>query len=46
MVKQRQNNIKYHTKTFEKLLRQVQPVASDFDIEKAKENYLKEKYNL
>jgi hypothetical protein len=46
IAQETQGNIKYRTKTFENLLRQVKPVAPDFDVNKAKEDYLKEKYNL
>lgn len=46
IAQETQGNIKYRTKTFESLLRQVKPVAPDFDVNKAKEDYLKEKYNL
>lgn len=46
IAQETQSNIKYRTKTFENLLRQVKPVASDFDVDKAKEDYFQEKYNL
>jgi len=46
IAQETQGNIKYRTKTFENLLRQVKPVASDFDVDKAKEDYFQEKYNL
>ena len=34
------------SQTFRSLLQQVQPVSSDFDSHKAKEDYLNQKYNL
>lgn len=38
--------ITHHTQAFSKLLEQREPVSPDFDTEKAKEDYLLEKYNL
>lgn len=38
--------IDYRTETFRNLMKQVEPIAEDFDPQQAKEDYLKEKYNL
>ena len=38
--------IQCRSQTFKSLIQQVQPVSSDFDTQKAKEDYLKQKYNL
>lgn len=46
IAQETQSNIEYRTKTFESLLRQVKPVTVDFDIDKAKQDYFQEKYNL
>ncbi|MBF2056498.1 MAG: hypothetical protein IGQ45_04560 [Cyanobacterium sp. T60_A2020_053] len=46
IAQETQSNIKYRTKTFQSLLQQVKPVAESFDIDKAKADYFKEKYNL
>ena len=34
------------SKTFKSLIQQVQPISSDFEPQKAKEDYLNQKYNL
>ena len=39
-------SIPCESKTFKSLIQQVQPVASDFDSQKAKEDCLNQKYNL
>ncbi|MGK7936698.1 MAG: hypothetical protein AB4206_13010 [Xenococcaceae cyanobacterium] len=36
--------IDYRTETFRNLMKQVEPIAEDFDPQQAKEDYLKEKY--
>ncbi|MBE9221528.1 hypothetical protein IQ215_02345 [Cyanobacterium stanieri LEGE 03274] len=46
IAQETQNNIKYRTKTFQSLLQQVKPIPQSFDIDQAKEDYFKEKYNL
>ena len=38
--------IQYRTKTFKHLMESVKPVSADFDPQQAKDEYLKEKYNL
>lgn len=42
----RKQSIRCESKTFKSLIQQVQPVALDFDSQKAKEDYLNQKYNL
>ena len=34
------------SKTFKSLIKQVQPISSDFDSQEAREDYLNQKYNL
>lgn len=46
IAQETQDKIQYRSKTFENLLRQVKPITPDFDIDKAKEDYFQEKYNL
>ena len=42
----KKQSIPCQSKTFKSLIQQVQPVSSDFDSQKAKEDYLNQKYNL
>ena len=42
----KQSPIQCRSKTFKPLIEQVQPVSSAFDSQKAKEDYLNQKYNL
>ena len=38
--------IKYRTQTFKDLLQQVSPIATDFDPDQAKADYLTEKHSI
>lgn len=42
----KKQSIPCESKTFKSLIQQVQSVSSDFDPQKAKEDYLNQKYNL